>query len=172
LCHAGKIQEETMAIWPVSHSEQLIANPVDGQFIENPVFTKSHRDQVTLLLHLQMAIADYALRRTVRYEFLFGLHLRALTILKKIVTGRCQFGHCVLHSGWSWRIAENLLAFPSPLLAKHFASLPCNFHLRKVVIDANLPVSSARPLHQTLLRFLLPPHVFPNYSLANHWRSA
>ena len=45
-----------MAVWPVSHSEQLIADLVDGQFIENPVFAKAHHDHVTVLSHLQMAI--------------------------------------------------------------------------------------------------------------------
>ena len=51
-----------MAVWLVSHSKQLIADLVDGQFIKNPVFAKSHHDHVTVLSHLQMAIAEYAFR--------------------------------------------------------------------------------------------------------------
>jgi hypothetical protein len=32
------------ALWPVSHAEQLIADPVDGHFIENPMFAKAHHE--------------------------------------------------------------------------------------------------------------------------------
>jgi hypothetical protein len=38
----------------------------------------------------------------------------ALTALKEIVTGRVQFGHLVLQSGWLWRIVEELRPFPAP----------------------------------------------------------
>ena len=49
-------------VWTVSHSEQLIADCGDSQFIENPVFAKAHHDHVTVLFYLQMAIAEYAFR--------------------------------------------------------------------------------------------------------------
>ena len=59
VCHAGKIQKQTMAVWPVSHSEQLIADLVDGRFIENLVFAKAHHDQVAVLSNLQITIAQH-----------------------------------------------------------------------------------------------------------------
>jgi hypothetical protein len=48
-----------MAVWPVSHSEQLIADLVYGQFIENPVIAKAHDDQVTALSDLQLAMPQH-----------------------------------------------------------------------------------------------------------------
>ena len=51
-----------MAVWPISHAEQLIADLVHGEFIENPVFTQAYHDHVAVLSHLQMAVAEYAFR--------------------------------------------------------------------------------------------------------------
>ena len=63
-----------MAVWPVSHSEQLIADLACGQFIENPMFAKSHHDHVTVLSHIQVAIADYSFRLAIVVGRLVGGH--------------------------------------------------------------------------------------------------
>ena len=64
LCHARPIQEKMTAVWPVSHSEQLITDLFGGRFVENPEFAKAHHEHVTVPFHLQMATADHRLDAT------------------------------------------------------------------------------------------------------------
>lgn len=65
-----------MAVWPVGHSEQLIADLVDGQLIKNVMFAKAHHDDVTVCLHIQMTIAEYAFRLAIMARKMFGDHGR------------------------------------------------------------------------------------------------
>ena len=63
-----------MAVGTVSHAEQLVADLVDGQFIENPVFAKAYNDHVTVRSHLQMAIPEYTFRLTIVVGRMTGGH--------------------------------------------------------------------------------------------------
>jgi hypothetical protein len=63
-----------MAVWPISHAEQLIADLVDGQFIENPVFAQAYHDHVAVRSYLQMAVAEYAFRLAIVVGRMAGGH--------------------------------------------------------------------------------------------------